>query len=156
RYRFFLDFRDLKSPDALSLGWYTVTSFGHDAVMVFFVLSGFLVGGAVVNAFRQRRWNLRQYAVARATRLYVVLIPALALTAFWDRLGLHWFGQHTIYTGVADVFRHDFFNVSERAGLGALLGNLFFVQTVLVPPFGSNDALWSLAFEGWYYVMFPL
>jgi peptidoglycan/LPS O-acetylase OafA/YrhL len=156
RYRFFLDYKDLGARDSLSLAWYTLTSFGHDAVMVFFVLSGFLVGGTVIRAFRERRWNPRHYVLSRATRLYVVLVPALALTLFWDQLGLHWFGHHTIYTGVAAAYRHDFFNVASRSGIRPIVGNLLFMQTITVPPFGSNDALWSLAFEGWYYVMFPL
>jgi peptidoglycan/LPS O-acetylase OafA/YrhL len=36
------------------------------------------------------------------------------------------------------------------------LGNLFFLQTVASPVFGSNAPLWSLANEFWYYVLFPL
>lgn len=31
-----------------------------------------------------------------------------------------------------------------------------FLQTIAVPTFGSNSALWSLANEGWYYVLCPL
>lgn len=34
--------------------------------------------------------------------------------------------------------------------------NAFFLQTILAPPLGSNDALWSLSYEFWYYVLFPL
>ena len=37
-----------------------------------------------------------------------------------------------------------------------LVGNLFFVQTVSVPVYGTNGPLWSLANEFWYYVLFPL
>ena len=36
------------------------------------------------------------------------------------------------------------------------LGNLFFVQTIIVPVFGDNGPLWSLANEFWYYLLFPL
>ena len=36
------------------------------------------------------------------------------------------------------------------------MGNLFFLQTIFVPPFGSNAPLWSLSFEFWYYLLFPL
>ena len=31
-----------------------------------------------------------------------------------------------------------------------------FLQTIRVPTFGTNGALWSLANEFWYYVLFPL
>jgi peptidoglycan/LPS O-acetylase OafA/YrhL len=39
--------------------------------------------------------------------------------------------------------------------LPVLLGNLAFLQTIAVAPFGSNGPLWSLAFEFWYYIWFP-
>jgi peptidoglycan/LPS O-acetylase OafA/YrhL len=39
--------------------------------------------------------------------------------------------------------------------INTLLGNAFFLQTILVPTFGSNGPLWSLANEFWYYFMFP-
>lgn len=34
--------------------------------------------------------------------------------------------------------------------------NLLFLQTISAPRFGSNTALWSLANEFWYYLLFPL
>jgi peptidoglycan/LPS O-acetylase OafA/YrhL len=40
--------------------------------------------------------------------------------------------------------------------VGTFLGNLFFLQTILCPTFGSNGPLWSLANEFWYYVLFPV
>jgi peptidoglycan/LPS O-acetylase OafA/YrhL len=45
--------------------------------------------------------------------------------------------------------------VADREGWGTFFGNLFFLQSVVVPPFGSNDPLWSLSYEFWYYVLFP-
>ena len=35
-------------------------------------------------------------------------------------------------------------------------GNLVFLQTILVPTYGTNALLWSLANEFWYYMLFPL
>jgi peptidoglycan/LPS O-acetylase OafA/YrhL len=40
--------------------------------------------------------------------------------------------------------------------LGNFFGNLFFLQTIICPTFGSNAPLWSLANEFWYYVLFPV
>jgi peptidoglycan/LPS O-acetylase OafA/YrhL len=156
RYRFFLDYSEVPSPDLAAFGWYFLTAFGHDAVMVFFVLSGFLIGSSVWRAHRARRWNAGEYAVNRLVRLSVVLLPGLLLTLLWDRAGLLWFGSSPSYTGVAQGFVHDFFDVAARSTPAVLAGNLLYLQTIIVPPFGSNDALWSLAFEGWYYVLFPL
>lgn len=156
RYRFFLDFADLRETGPLATAWYVLTAFGHDAVMVFFVVSGLLVGAATIRELRTGRWTWPDYLTARCVRLYVVLIPGLLLTLFWDRLGLWLFGSNAIYTGAAQSYHHDFFNVLERAGTATLLKNAVFLQGIAAPTFGSNDALWSLAFEFWYYIAFPL
>lgn len=37
-----------------------------------------------------------------------------------------------------------------------MLGNIFFLQTIVTPVVGSNGPLWSLANEFWYYLIFPL
>ncbi|HTC84425.1 MAG TPA: acyltransferase family protein, partial [Rhizomicrobium sp.] len=57
--------------------------YGHPAVIVFFVLSGYLIQYSV--AARENR--LADYAVARLGRLYSVVIPALILTYIFDRIG---------------------------------------------------------------------
>lgn len=49
---------------------------GHEAVMVFFVLSGFFIGTSVLESFRERRWSWRAYLINRLTRLQLVLVPA--------------------------------------------------------------------------------
>ena len=36
------------------------------------------------------------------------------------------------------------------------LGNLFFLQKIFVPVFCNDGPLWSLAYEFWYYILFPL
>ena len=53
-------------------------------------------------------------------------------------------------------WQHDFFDVSSTGTWDALLGNLFFLQGIVSPSFGSNAALWSLSFEFWYYLTFPI
>ncbi len=155
RYRFFLDFGEVQDSGPIATGWYLLTAFGHDAVMVFFVVSGLLVGAGTVLSCRAGRWSWPDYLSARCVRLYVVLVPGLLLTAFWDQLGLGLFETHPIYTGAAQPYAHDFFNVPERAGGATFLTNLLFLQGIIGPPFGSNEALWSLTFEFWYYIAFP-
>jgi peptidoglycan/LPS O-acetylase OafA/YrhL len=34
--------------------------------------------------------------------------------------------------------------------------NLFFLQVSVADTFGSDSALWSLAYEFWFYILFPL
>jgi peptidoglycan/LPS O-acetylase OafA/YrhL len=47
-------------------------------------------------------------------------------------------------------------NVAYQRQITVFFGNLFFLQGLTVPTFGSNGALWSLANEFWYYLLFPL
>ena len=155
RYRFFLDFADLDGPTLTATAWYTLTAFGHEAVMVFFVVSGFLVGSAAIRDCRLQQWSWGRYVITRSTRLFVVLIPALMLTWAWDSLGLLLFGLQPVYSGAATWYSHDYFAVAERLSPSTFLGNLMFVQSLWVVPYGSNAALWSLAYEFWSYIAFP-
>jgi peptidoglycan/LPS O-acetylase OafA/YrhL len=46
--------------------------------------------------------------------------------------------------------------VPPRLAASVMLGNALFLQNILTPTFGSNGPLWSLSYEFWYYVLFPL
>lgn len=47
-------------------------------------------------------------------------------------------------------------NLNPNFSFECLLGNLFFVQTVFTPTFGTNPPLWSLSYEFWYYLLWPI
>jgi len=149
------DYSTLPHHNLLLLAFYLSTGLGHQWVMIFFVLSGYLVGGSVLRAFEQDRWSWRHYLLNRMTRLYAVLIPALLLGAVLDLAGIHFFGTAAIYG--AKVGSHELYvPVQTRLHLSILLGNYAFLQGIRVPVFGSNGPLWSLANEFWYYLAFPL
>ncbi|PWB93069.1 acyltransferase family protein [Methylosinus sporium] len=130
---------------------------GHECVIAFFALSGFLVGGSTLAAMRAGRFSLADYGVARLSRLWTVLVPALALTALWDALGAL-LGPAGAYQGALAAILESGPTAREPAthSLVTLLGNLLFLQTIETPVFGSNRPLWSLANEAWYYLVFPL
>ena len=44
----FVDYSNLQTPSLLQKVFYGLTGLGHQAVMVFFVLSGFFVGGSIL------------------------------------------------------------------------------------------------------------
>lgn len=152
----FVPFAQLKAPGILAKGFYLVTGLGHQAVMIFFVLSGYLVGGSVITALQTGKWSWREYLLRRMSRLWVVLIPALLLTLLWDKLGY----AHAP-TGYEGAYREIYNSGPTPAGpadwsLTSFFGNFFFLQTILVPCFGTNSPLWSLANEFWYYLLFPM
>lgn len=130
-----------------------MTSMGHSAVVVFFVLSGYLVGGSALSSFK-RGWKWAPYLTNRLTRLFVVLLPAIVFGAVLDTVGTHFLSGHALYQGWGQETVQG--PVSSRLTLPIALGNLAFLQTILVPTFGSNGPLWSLANELWYYMLFPL
>ena len=78
-------------------GFYLITGLGHQAVLVFFVLSGYFVGGSVVDGFQRRRFSWTGYGIARLSRLWTVLLPALLLTLVLDTLGTQF--SPTAYQG---------------------------------------------------------
>lgn len=67
---------------AYSTLW-ALSAHGASAVVAFFVLSGYLVGRTALVRARIGKLNGIDYLSARASRLYVVLIPALVLSLFF-------------------------------------------------------------------------
>jgi len=135
--------RTLEDPTLAYKGLAFLTGFAHQAVVVFFLISGWLVGGSLMNRFGKPH-ALAHYAIDRVTRLWTVLVPTLLLTL---AVGLF---IGTVASGPIDFdLRNEFSAVS-------FAGNLFGLQTVTVPDFGGNYPLWSLAHETWYYIQFPL
>lgn len=134
-----------------------LTTIGDEAVMAFFVLSGYLVGGSVVRNMQTSTWNWSTYLINRFVRLWIVLIPAIFIGVLIDDVGLHFLAHSgSIYTApigqpYVGAHLHD-----EIRSIPVILGNLFFLQGIFVPPLGTNVALWSLSCEFWYYLLFPL
>jgi peptidoglycan/LPS O-acetylase OafA/YrhL len=128
---------------------------GEEAVIIFFVLSGYLVGGSVLRSVKNGTWSWTDYLFKRITRLWVVLLPALAFGLALDVLGMHLFGSAaSIYAGPAtSLVPHD---LSARLTWKVIAANAFFLQGILSPTAGTNNSLWSLAYEWWYYLQFPL
>ncbi len=155
RYFLFVDYPQLAMAHrALWALPYALCTLGHQAVVLFFVMSGYLVGGHVLRAVRSDSWSWSRYALQRLTRLWIVLLPALALGALLDLAAFHFGIAPGLYAG--RVPNHITYNVHQTLTWTAFAGNALFLQSIRVPVFGSNAPLWSLANEFWYYVLFPL
>lgn len=154
RSDFFVDFEHVRAKGLAVKVLYFSTGFGHQAVIVFFVLSGFLISSSVLHGYASGRWSWRDYAINRLSRLYAVLIPGLLFGLVLDRLGSTVFSASGLYSHPLDGFGSAI--AQDQITVGVFVGNLFFLQTILCPTFGSNGPLWSLANEFWYYVLFPV
>jgi len=139
--------------------FYLLTSFGREAVAVFFVISGFLVGGIAADRFLStRRFSWPQYMVARFSRIYTVLLPALALGWGLDLLGQAALPEHGLYDGAGRWFHINSIpdNLFMTDSWRGLVVNVLMLQGIAGEPFGSNGPLWSLAYEWWYYILWGL
>ncbi len=139
-------------------GWYFVTGYFVEAVLVFFVLSGFLVGGMVCARIKLGRFDPPGYAVDRFSRLYVAFLPALLLTVALTAIGMHWFNATGLYDGTNPTFAEKDTPLVFAANTGwrIFLGNAAMLQNYFVLPYGSNPPLWTLSSEFWFYVVFGL
>ncbi|WP_179374539.1 acyltransferase family protein [Winogradskyella wichelsiae] len=109
--------------------FYFITRLGKESVIVFFVLSGFLVGGKSIERLIKGTFNSKVYLLDRIIRLYIPLIPALILT---------------FICGLITHFKFSFLE---------LIGNIFSLQGVFSESFMGNAPLWSLAYEFWFYMI---
>jgi len=150
---YFVEYGSVKAASPIVKALYGFTGFGHQAVMVFFVLSGLFISSSVLRKLGGNAWSWSDYAVDRGTRLWVVLIPGLVLGLLWDSLGIRFLNQDGIYSNPLTPFG-DHIPVTTLAP-AVFIGNLFFLQTRFTQVFGSNGPLWSLFNEFWYYVLFP-
>ena len=65
------------------------SSLGMESVSVFFVISGYLVGGQTYNQITDGSFLWRRFLVDRMTRLYIVLIPGMLFTWLCFRFSQH-------------------------------------------------------------------
>lgn len=114
--------------------------YGHSSVIVFFVLSGFVI--AYVTDTKEKTWV--DYSASRLSRLGSVVVPTLLLTPLLDAAG------RSLYPALYD-WPFDRFAL-RLAGCGLMLNEAWFVSIT----FFSNVPYWSIAFEFWYYVIFGL
>lgn len=142
-------------------GWaikafYFFTGFGHQSVILFFVISGFLVGGMTLERWRAQPPDPGAYFIARFSRIYTVLIPALIVGWLFDTAGALWFEPSRLYANALTEYKINSLpdHVLIRTDWLTFSGNLLNLQGVAVPTLGSNGPLWSLANEWWYYCLF--
>ncbi|MEO6874874.1 MAG: acyltransferase [Opitutaceae bacterium] len=148
---FFLDFLRAAAALGVVAAHLTVTRlapsggffqlYGHLMVLIFFVLSGFLIAVSVDG----KALDARRYAALRLGRLWSVLIPCLLIT-----FALQW------SLGVLEPQHAAAFQRGHTALRFTL--PVFFLNEVwfnsAAPPL--NSPLWSLAYEAWYYAFFGI
>lgn len=78
--------------------FYAITGMGHSAVLIFFALSGYLVGGTMLSRMLAGQFSALDYWSRRMVRLWIVVLPALALTGSLDGIA-HLIAGPSAYDG---------------------------------------------------------
>ena len=126
---------------------------GHEAVLFFFVLSGFVIHLRYATGLKRDpayRFGFAGYLARRARRLYPPMLMALAITWTLDTLGARLQLPTFLHTSAYPVINA---NIGSDHSLRVLLRNLVFIMN---PVFGSDGPLWSLNYEWYFYLLYPL
>ncbi len=118
---------------------------GSDGVVMFFVLSGYVVA----YASDRKDATPRSFAIGRCARIGSVMLPALVLTVGFELIGIRWF---------PDAY-NEAFDHYQIAKIWLYLPIwLSFTSEVwtLNEPILINSPFWSLCFEVWFYVFFAV
>jgi peptidoglycan/LPS O-acetylase OafA/YrhL len=111
----------------------------HGAVVIFFVLSGFVIAHTTTNKNR----GLKEYIAARFSRLYSIFFPALIITIICSIL------LYYLNPGVWQ--QYDTGKTFFRYFVSSLFCNEIWLFSSAPK---LNGPIWSLSYEFWYYVIF--
>ena len=143
--------------DKMSMYFLSMFKFGHESVLLFFVLSGFVIHKGFVKKFLTdalQSVNIGQFYIKRIRRIYPPFLFALCLTALLDFVGRD-FG-FSIYTGNTPNEGINITVGNQSLTLVTFIGNIFFLFKEYVPIFGTNGPTWSLKLEWWFYMIYPI
>lgn len=133
----------LPARDALTRLLYFVTGQGHAAVIAFFVISGYLVGGKLFYAGKPG--FLGKYMLDRATRIYVVALPVVLISFATMHLSAALYGDaYRLRGSICAASPGDLLAMLGMMHQGMGWNNCF------------NGPIWSLTYEVFYYVFFAL
>jgi peptidoglycan/LPS O-acetylase OafA/YrhL len=143
--------------DKMLMYFLSIFKFGHESVLLFFVLSGFLIHKGYVKKFLNdalQSVNIGQFYIKRIRRIYPPFLFALCLTGLLDFIGRN-FG-FTIYTGNTSNAGINVTVGNQSLSFLTFIGNIFFLFKEYVPIFGTNGPTWSLKLEWWFYSIYPI
>lgn len=111
--------------------------FGQEAVILFFLLSGFVIYYSYQKSFNK---SLKVFFLKRFLRIYIPLLIVFIVNYLLISFASHHF---------------------IKINWNNFLGNLFMFQdivenkpNVICAPFLGNNPLWSLSYEWWFYFLF--
>ena len=129
----------------ISVGFPNLAAAGHLAVAVFFVLSGFVIRYVTLT----REASAREYLIDRTSRIYSVVVPALAMTVLCELAA--WRMCPPYYALLRQPFHWREVPFQIGVNLVFQAQNWGYATSPL-----SNGPFWSLSFECMYYAVYGL
>ena len=122
--------------------------FGSIGVPILFVVSGYVIHrrAAYQLANGSLAFEPSHFLLRRFVRIYPTLLAAIVVTGLCDHVTRRLLGQAVLGDST----------LGDTGSWWALLVNVASLQGALGPPYGSNVALWSLAYEVQFYAVYPL
>jgi peptidoglycan/LPS O-acetylase OafA/YrhL len=126
---------------------------GALGVMVFFLLSGFLITDTIASRISTGGFSLSEFMISRFSRIYTAYVPAIILVAVVDHFAVRtsaydYRATYNAPTAIANLFMlQDFpvFQILRRLHVPA--------QAWFFKSFGSAGQLWTVSIEWWIYVL---
>lgn len=140
------EFAALPAPGPLTKAFYLLTGLQHEGVVLFFLVSGFLVGGSAWESMAAGRFAPLRYLANRFVRIYLVLIPGLALTLAIHALGTTWFADTRSFAAMP----------AQPWSWAMGICHLASLQGISCSVLVANAPLWSLSYEWLLYLAAPL
>ena len=116
-----------------------IFKYGPEAVIVFFLLSGFVI---FANERNRVQRSAKSYYLRRIRRIYPPLLVAFAVSA--------------LVAWLDGTLARDFVPVTLVLNLLSLQDLGDFKPGVIAYPFLGNGPLWSLSYEVFFYLVFPI
>lgn len=143
---------NVEHPTVFIRALYFASGLQHEGVVMFFVVSGFLVGGSAWRLIAEDRFAFPPYLINRFARIYLVYVPALLLVFVLDQAGRQFFLDTRFY-GVRPLWPAGIFTEWTWGQIPCHIATL---QGLLCLPWGANPPLWSLGYEWAFYLIAPI
>ncbi len=127
--------------DGIDTSWLQISRFSHESVIVFFVLSGFIIYSTSVGNQRSKR----DYVIARTSRILSVAWPSVIFC----------FALTFLLLAIQPKLVIELSNYSPPT-LSNFASSIFFLNESwsIEATLPLNHPYWSLCYEVWYYILF--
>jgi len=125
---------------------------GHVAVILFFVLSGFVIHYSIIKR-EKNKLDILDYFKRRLLRIYPPLLFCMLLTLVLDLTGKYIYGYSIYFQSTPVPLINE--NIISNLNWITAIGNLLMVQGIYTHVWGTNGPLWSLMYEWWFYMLYP-